>query len=42
MATTQYNFTVNLDDLAFILKQIKIAEASTNPVRKMETTLEKF
>lgn len=32
MATTQYNFTVNLDDLAFILKQIKIAEASTNPV----------
>jgi Ca2+-binding RTX toxin-like protein len=33
MATTpQYNFTVDLDDLAFILKQIKIAEASTNPV----------
>jgi hypothetical protein len=32
MATNQYNFTVNLDDLAFILKQIKIAEASTNPV----------
>jgi hypothetical protein len=32
MATTQYNFTVNLDDLNFILKQIKIAEASTNPV----------
>ena len=31
MATPQYNFTVNLDDLAFILKQIKIAEASTNP-----------
>ena len=32
MATTpQYNFTVNLDDLAFILRQIKIAEASTNP-----------
>jgi Ca2+-binding RTX toxin-like protein len=31
MATTtpQYNFTVNLDDLAFILKQIKIAEATT-------------
>jgi Ca2+-binding RTX toxin-like protein len=28
----QYNFTVNLDDLAYILKQIKIAEASTNPV----------
>jgi Ca2+-binding RTX toxin-like protein len=28
---TQYNFTVNLDDLAFILLQIKIAEASTNP-----------
>ena len=33
MATRpQYNFTVNQDDLAFILKQIKIAEASTNPV----------
>jgi Ca2+-binding RTX toxin-like protein len=33
MATTpQYNFNVNLDDLAFILKQIKIAEASTNPL----------
>ncbi|MES2759492.1 MAG: hypothetical protein V4693_19135 [Pseudomonadota bacterium] len=32
MATPQYNFTVNLDDLAFILKQIKIAEASTNPL----------
>jgi Ca2+-binding RTX toxin-like protein len=32
MTTPQYNFTVNLDDLAFILKQIKIAEASTNPV----------
>lgn len=31
MATPQYNFMVNLDDLAFILKQIKIAEASTNP-----------
>ncbi|MDB5747235.1 MAG: Hemolysin-type calcium-binding region, partial [Massilia sp.] len=27
----QYNFTVNLDDLAFILRQIKIAEESTNP-----------
>jgi hypothetical protein len=32
MPTPQYNFTVNLDDLNFILKQIKIAEASTNPV----------
>ena len=34
MATPQYNFIVNLDDLAFILKQIKIAEATTviNPV----------
>ena len=32
MPTPQYNFTVNLDDLAFILKQIKIAEASTNPL----------
>lgn len=32
MASTQYKFTVNLDDLAFILKQIKIAEDSTNPV----------
>jgi hypothetical protein len=31
MATTapQYNFTVNLDDLNFILKQIKIAESTT-------------
>ncbi|MDB5746972.1 MAG: Hemolysin-type calcium-binding region [Massilia sp.] len=27
----QYNFNVNLDDLMFILKQIKIAEASTSP-----------
>ena len=27
----QYNFNVNLDDLAFILKQIKIAEETTNP-----------
>jgi Ca2+-binding RTX toxin-like protein len=27
---SQYNFNVNLDDLAFILKQIKIAEATTN------------
>ena len=26
----QYNFNVNLDDLAFILKQIKIAEDTTN------------
>ncbi len=32
MATPQYNFTVNKADLDFILKQIKIAEASTNPV----------
>jgi hypothetical protein len=32
MATNQYNFTVNLDDLAYILNQIKIAEASTNPL----------
>ena len=32
MPTPQYNFTVNLDDLAFILQQIKIAEASTNPL----------
>ena len=33
MATKpQYNFNVNLDDLAFILQQIKIAEASVNPV----------
>ena len=32
MPTPQYNFTVNLDDLAFILRQIKIAEASTNPL----------
>ena len=32
MSTPQYNFNVNLDDLAFILKQIKIAEASTNPL----------
>lgn len=32
MATnSQYNFNVNLDDLAFILKQIKIAEDTTNP-----------
>ena len=32
MATApQYNFTVNLNDLAFILKQIKIAEATTTP-----------
>ncbi|MBA2961432.1 MULTISPECIES: peroxidase family protein [Ramlibacter] len=32
MATTpQYNFTVTLDDLSFILKQIKIAEATTLP-----------
>ena len=32
MATTpQYNFTVTQLDLDFILKQIKIAEASTNP-----------
>jgi Ca2+-binding RTX toxin-like protein len=30
--TPQYNFNVNLDDLAFILKQIKIAEASVNPL----------
>ena len=28
---SQYNFNVNLDDLAFILKQIKIAEQTTNP-----------
>jgi hypothetical protein len=28
-ATPQYNFTVNLDDLNFILKQIKIAESTT-------------
>ena len=28
---SQYNFNVNLDDLAFILKQIKIAEDTTNP-----------
>jgi hypothetical protein len=27
---SQYNFNVNLDDLAFILKQIKIAEDTTN------------
>ena len=27
----QYNFNVNLDDLLFILKQIKIAENSSNP-----------
>ena len=27
---SQYNFHVNLDDLAFILKQIKIAELTTN------------
>ncbi len=32
MATPQYNFTVTQQDLDFILKQIKIAEASTNPV----------
>ncbi|MDO9217797.1 MAG: hypothetical protein Q7U14_11035, partial [Lacisediminimonas sp.] len=32
MATPQYNFSVNVGDLEFILKQIKIAEASTNPV----------
>ncbi len=32
MATQQYNFTVTQLDLDFILKQIKIAEASTNPV----------
>ena len=31
MATPQYNFTVNRLDLEFILKQIKIAEASTTP-----------
>ncbi|MGS2872637.1 peroxidase family protein [Enterobacter huaxiensis] len=28
---TQYDFTVTLHDLAFILKQIKISEAATNP-----------
>jgi Ca2+-binding RTX toxin-like protein len=28
---SQYNFNVNLDDLAFILQQIKIAELTTNP-----------
>lgn len=27
----QYNFNVNLDDLAFILRQIKIAEQTSNP-----------
>lgn len=32
MATPQYNFTVTQLDLDFILKQIKIAEASTNPL----------
>jgi Ca2+-binding RTX toxin-like protein len=32
MSTPQYNFTVTQLDLDFILKQIKIAEASTNPV----------
>src|SRR5690349_23874804 len=32
MATNpQYNFNVNLDDLTFILKQIKTAEDTTNP-----------
>ena len=31
MATTQYTFNVNRQDLDFILKQIKIAEASTLP-----------
>ena len=30
--TPQYNFTVTQLDLDFILKQIKIAEASTNPI----------
>ena len=29
--TPQYDFKVNLDDLAFILAQIKIAENTTNP-----------
>jgi hypothetical protein len=28
---SQYDFTVTLHDLAFILKQIKISEAATNP-----------
>jgi hypothetical protein len=43
MATTpQYNFTVNLDDLSFILKQIKIAEASTNPVTGAAENLPKL
>ncbi len=28
---TQYDFTVTLHDLAFILQQIKISEAATNP-----------
>ena len=32
MTTPQFNFTVKLDDLAFILPQIKIAEAGTPPV----------
>lgn len=32
MSTPQYNFTVTQLDLDFILKQIKIAEASTNPL----------
>jgi Ca2+-binding RTX toxin-like protein len=42
VTTPQYNFTVNLDDLAFILKQIKIAEASTNPVTGAADNLPKL
>ncbi|MFC5512328.1 peroxidase family protein [Massilia jejuensis] len=34
----QYNFNVNLDDLNFILKQIKIAENSTKPDGSIDGT----
>jgi Ca2+-binding RTX toxin-like protein len=36
MATTQYNFNINRQDLDFILKQIKIAEVSTLPDGSVE------
>ncbi|MDX1297069.1 MAG: peroxidase family protein [Pseudomonas sp.] len=32
MSSSQYDFTVTQQDLEFILKQIKISEASTNPL----------
>ena len=38
MATTQYTFNVNRQDLDFILKQIKIAEASTTATGQINGT----